>query len=83
MKATSVDHNSRDEHGKMKAVSDGIYRRGKHGNMYVQRRIPAAIRAAYPSNQTHVIRSLGTSDTLALECGILPRYAGPKTHRSC
>jgi len=62
VKATSVDPNSRDEHGKMKAVSDGLYRRGKHGNMYVRRRIPAAIRAAYPSNQTHVIRSLGTAD---------------------
>ena len=46
----------------MKAVSDGLYRRGKHGNMYVRRRIPAAIRAAYPQKQTHVIRSLGTAD---------------------
>lgn len=62
MKATSKDPNSRDEHGNMKAVSDGLYRRGKHGNMYVRRRIPAAIRAAYPQHQTHVIRSLGTAD---------------------
>lgn len=62
MKATSVAPNSRNEHGKMKAVSDGLYRRGKHGNMYVRRRIPAAIRAAYPQHQTHVIRSLGTAD---------------------
>lgn len=46
MKATSKDPNSRDE----------------HGNMYVRRRIPAAIRAAYPQHQTHVIRSLGTAD---------------------
>lgn len=46
----------------MKALSEGLYRRGKHGNIYVRRRIPAAIRAAYPQHQTHVIRSLGTAD---------------------
>lgn len=46
----------------MKALSEGVYSRGKQGNLYVRRRIPAAIRAAYPQHQTHVIRSLGTSD---------------------
>ncbi len=46
----------------MKALSEGLYRRGKRGNMYVRRRIPAAIRAAYPQHQTHIIRSLGTAD---------------------
>lgn len=46
----------------MKALSEGVYSGGTHGNLYVRRRIPAAIRAAYPQHQTHVIRSLGTSD---------------------
>lgn len=46
----------------MKAISEGVYARGKHGNLYVRRRIPAAIRAAYPSHQEHLVRSLGTSD---------------------
>lgn len=62
MKATSKDPDRRVEHGKMRAVSDGLYRRGKNGNMYVRRRIPTAIRTAYPRHQTHVIRSLGTAD---------------------
>lgn len=62
MKAIPKNPDSRDDHGKMKAVSDGLYRRGKYGNMYVRRRIPAAIRAAYPQHQTHIIRSLGTAD---------------------
>lgn len=47
----------------MKAISECIYERGKHGMKYVRRRIPAAIRAAYPANQTHIVRSLGTADT--------------------
>ncbi len=46
----------------MKAISDCIYTRGKHGIKYVRRRIPAALRAAYPAHQTHIIRSLGTTD---------------------
>lgn len=46
----------------MKAIAEGIYKRGKHGTKYVRRRIPAAIRIAYPPNQTHVVRSLGTTD---------------------
>ena len=46
----------------MKAISDCIYARGKHGIKYVRRRIPAALRAAYPAHQTHIVRSLGTAD---------------------
>jgi integrase len=45
----------------MKAISESLYERGKHGIKYVRRRIPAALRLAYP-NQTHITRSLGTSD---------------------
>lgn len=46
----------------MKAISEGIYQRGKHGTKYVRRRIPADIRAAYPASQEHIVRSLGTAD---------------------
>ncbi|MFG6459376.1 DUF6538 domain-containing protein [Roseateles sp. BYS96W] len=46
----------------MKAVSESIYARGKQGILYVRRRIPAALRAAYPRGQEHILRSLGTSD---------------------
>jgi hypothetical protein len=46
----------------LRVVSENVYARGKHGNLYVRRRIPAAVRAAYPSHQEHVVRSLGTSD---------------------
>lgn len=46
----------------MKAVAESIYARGRRGNLYVRRRIPAAIRAAYPPKQEHVMRSLGTTD---------------------
>ena len=46
----------------MKAISEGIYQRGKHCTKYVRRRIPADIRAAYPANQEHIVRSLGTAD---------------------
>lgn len=49
----------------MRAVSENVYARGKHGNLYVRRRIPAAIRAAYPPHQEHVVRSLGTADLRA------------------
>lgn len=49
----------------MKAISENIYARGKHGNLYVRRRIPDAVRAAYPSHQEHVVRSLGTTDRRA------------------
>lgn len=46
----------------MKAISENVYARGKHGNLYVRRRIPAAIRGAYPAHQEHITRSLGVSD---------------------
>ena len=46
----------------MKAIAENLYERGKQGMKYVRRRIPAALRAAYPSNKTHITRSLGTSD---------------------
>jgi hypothetical protein len=46
----------------MKAVSETIYAREARGNLYVRRRIPTALRAAYPPNQHHVLVSLGTSD---------------------
>ena len=49
----------------MKTVSENVYARGKHGNLYVRRRIPAAVRAAYPTQQEHVVRSLGTADRRA------------------
>jgi hypothetical protein len=46
----------------LKAISENVYSRGKHGTLYVRRRIPAAIRAAYPPHQEHIVRSLGTAD---------------------
>lgn len=49
----------------MKAISENLYTRGKHGIFYVRRRIPAAIRAAYPAQQEHIVRSLGTADRRA------------------
>ncbi len=51
----------------MRVVSENVYARGKHGNLYVRRRIPAAIRAAYPAHQEHITRSLGTSDRRAVK----------------
>jgi hypothetical protein len=50
----------------LKAISENVYVRGKHGNLYVRRRIPAAIRAAYPARQEHITRSLGVSDVRVL-----------------
>ena len=46
----------------MKAISENLYERGKNGIKYCRRRIPTALLAAYPNNQTHIVRSLGTSD---------------------
>ena len=46
----------------LKAISENVYARGKHGILYVRRRIPAALRAAYPAHQEHIVRSLGTAD---------------------
>jgi len=47
----------------MKSIAEGIYTRGKGGNKYVRRRIPAGILAAYPANKTHITRSLRTTDS--------------------
>jgi hypothetical protein len=46
----------------LKAISENIYERGKNGIKYCRRRIPAALLAAYPKKQTHIVRSLHTSD---------------------
>ena len=46
----------------MKVIAENICTRGPHGIQSVRRRIPAAIRAAYPAKQTHIVRSLGTAD---------------------
>jgi len=46
----------------MKAITESIYSRGKHGNKYVRRRIPAALRAAYPENKSDIVVALGTTD---------------------
>jgi hypothetical protein len=46
----------------MRAISEGIYQRGKYGTKYVRRRIPADIRSACPASQEHIVRSLGTAD---------------------
>ena len=46
----------------LKVISENVYTRGKLGTLYVRRRIPAAIRAAYPPHQEHIVRSLGTTD---------------------
>ena len=46
----------------MKAISENLYERGKNGIKYCRRRIPAALLAAYPPKQTHITRSLQTSD---------------------
>lgn len=46
----------------MKAISVNLYQRGKNGTKYCRLRIPAALLAAYPPNQTHITRSLHTSD---------------------
>ena len=46
----------------MKSISENLYARGKRGMKYCRRRIPAAVKAAYPKQQTHIVCSLGTSD---------------------
>ncbi|WP_418134709.1 DUF6538 domain-containing protein [Acidovorax carolinensis] len=46
----------------MNAVDEFIYERGKRCTKYLRRRIPADLRAAYPSQRTHITLSLGTSD---------------------
>jgi integrase len=46
----------------MKAIFEHIYERGKSAKKYVHRRIPAAVRAAYPPTKDFITRSLKTSD---------------------
>jgi integrase len=46
----------------MKVLTENIYLRGANRIAYVRRRIPTAIRAAYPQKRTHITRSLHTSD---------------------
>lgn len=46
----------------MKAISENLYQRGKLGTAYCRRRIPKALLEAYPCKQTHIVKSLGTSD---------------------
>lgn len=45
----------------LKKVEGEIYVRGR-GSFYVHKRIPAAIRTAYPRGKTHITRSLNTDD---------------------
>jgi hypothetical protein len=46
----------------MEVLTENIYLRGTTRMAYVRRRIPAALRTAYPPKVTHIIRSLGTSN---------------------
>lgn len=46
----------------MKAISESIYERGKHGTKYLRLRIPVDVRPAYSPQLTHITLSLGTSD---------------------
>ena len=46
----------------MRVLTENIYLRGAKRIAYVRRRIPTAIRAAYPTNVTHIVHILGTSD---------------------
>lgn len=57
----------------MKATSECIYARGKHGIKHVRRRIRAAIPCAYPARQTHILRSQGNTDMRDAKNGPAPR----------
>lgn len=46
----------------MKAVSEGLYQRGKRRIYQVRKRIPADLRASYPRSKECISRSLRTSD---------------------
>nr|WP_315235549.1 DUF6538 domain-containing protein [uncultured Albidiferax sp.] len=46
----------------MKAIAPNLYIRGKRGNIYVRRRIPRALKEAYPPEKTHETVCLHTSD---------------------
>ena len=46
----------------MKTIALNLYIRGKNGNIYVSRRIPKALKEAYPPEKTHETVCLHTSD---------------------
>ncbi|WP_420805957.1 DUF6538 domain-containing protein [Rhodoferax saidenbachensis] len=46
----------------MKAIAKHLAVRGISSSIYYRRRIPTAIRRAYPPKQTHIIECLFTSD---------------------
>jgi hypothetical protein len=46
----------------MKTLSENFYERGKSGMKYCRKRIPQALLAAHPPKQTHITRSLFTTD---------------------
>lgn len=46
----------------MKTIAPNLYVRGKHGNIYLRRRIPQAVKCAYPLKKTHILVCLHTSD---------------------
>lgn len=46
----------------VKATDEYLYERGENQIKYGRCRIPADVRAAYPSSLTHITQSLGTSD---------------------
>jgi len=46
----------------MKTIAPNLYVRGKLGSIYVRRRIPTALKMAYPAKQTHKLVCLHTSD---------------------
>lgn len=46
----------------MKTIAPNLYVRGKRGSIYLRRRIPTALKMAYPAEQTHKIVCLHTCD---------------------
>lgn len=46
----------------MKAIDEYLFVRGDSLVKYMRCRIPADVRSAYPSSQSHITQSLGTSD---------------------
>jgi len=46
----------------MKKIAPNLFSRGKVGTIYLRRRIPQALKQAYPANQTHKVVCLHTCD---------------------
>jgi Skp family chaperone for outer membrane proteins len=46
----------------MKTIALNLYVRGKAGSIYLRRRIPQALKSAYPAKKTHMTVCLHTSD---------------------